>query len=87
MALTSSTEEGYSGEEDSAEFLAGQGLESFTEQVQHTLQDVKELLHSLYEHREDAEKLAGIIGSAMFQSVIYHTHSAIERGKLENETK
>ena len=80
-----SMEEGYSGEEDSAEFLAGQGLESFTDQVQHTLQDVKELLHSLYEHREDSEKVAGILGSAAFQSALYHTHTAIERSRLETK--
>jgi len=38
--MSFSMEEGYSGEEDSAEFLVGQRLESFTEQVQHTLQSV-----------------------------------------------
>ena len=75
----------YSGEEDNAEFMSGQGLESFTDQVQHTLQDVKELLHSLYEHREDAEKVAGILGSAAFQSALYHTHTAIERSRLETK--
>ena len=75
----------YSGEEDNAEFMSGQRPESFTEQVQHTLQDVKELLHSLYEHREDAEKVAGILGSAAFQSALYHTHTAIERGRLETK--
>ncbi len=83
--MSFSMEEGYSGEEDSAEFLAGQGLENFTDQVQHTLQDVKELLHSLYEHREDAEKVAGILGSAAFQSALYHTHTAIERSRLETK--
>ena len=83
--MSFSMEEGYSGEEDNAEFMSGQRLESFTEQVQHTLQDVKELLHSLYEHREDAEKVAGILGSAAFQSALYHTHTAIERSRLETK--
>lgn len=83
--MSFSMEEGYSGEEDNAEFMSGQRLESFTEQVQHTLHDVKELLHSLYEHREDSEKVAGILGSAAFQSALYHTHTAIERSRLETK--
>lgn len=69
--------------EDQDEFMAGSdGLENFADQAKSTLRDVGEILRSMYDNREDAAKLADIVGSAAFQSAVYHCYTTLERGKL-----